>query len=83
MSEARRLQSIAIAMIDAIAATGFLGTAKALMGRLGVPVGPVRLPLGNPSEAQIDALMIRLDELGFACWGAKPVGAPLKDLVPA
>lgn len=70
--EARRLQSVSIAMIDAIAATGFLGTAKALMGRLAVPVGPARLPLGNPAEKQVDALMIRLDELGFGAWGAKP-----------
>ena len=83
LPEARRLQSVAIAMIDAIAATGFLGTAKAIMGRLGVPVGPARLPLGNPSEAQIDALMIRLDELGFARWGAKPLAAPQKELMSA
>ena len=34
-------------LIDAIAATGFLGTAKALMGRLGVPVGPARLPAAD------------------------------------
>ena len=83
LAEARRLQSVAIAMIDAIAATGFLGTAKALMGRLGVPVGPARLPLGNPSEAQIDALMVRLDELGFARWGAKPVALAENELLPA
>lgn len=82
-AEARRLQSVSIAMIDAIAATGFLGTAKALMGRLGVPVGPARLPLGNPSEAQIDALVMRLNELGFAQWGAKPVIVPQRELVPA
>lgn len=73
---ARRLQSTAIAMIDAIAATGFLGTAKALMARLGVPVGPARRPLGNPTEEQVDALLVRLDELGFAEWGAKPLSAP-------
>ena len=82
-AEARRLQSVSIAMIDAIAATGFLGTAKALMGRLGVPVGPARLPLGNPSDAQVDALMMRLNELGFAQWGAKPVIVPQRELVPA
>jgi N-acetylneuraminate lyase len=81
--EARRLQSVSIAMIDAIAATGFLGTAKALMERLGVPVGPARLPLGNPSEDQIDALMIRLDELGFARWGAKPIASKQKKLMSA
>lgn len=83
LAEARRLQSVSIAMIDAIAATGFLGTAKALMGRLGVPVGPARLPLGNPSEAQIDALMIRLNELGFTSWGAKPATVPQKELATA
>lgn len=82
LPEARRLQSVAIAMIDAIASTGFLGTAKALMGRLGVPVGPARLPLGNPGDAQIDALMTRLNELGFASWGAKPIAAPKKELMP-
>jgi N-acetylneuraminate lyase len=83
LTEARRLQSISIAMIDAIAATGFLGTAKALMERLGVPVGKARQPLGNPTETQMDALMDRLDEIGFARWGAKPAAAPKKKLVPA
>lgn len=71
--EARRLQSISIAMIDAIAATGFMGTAKALMCRLGVPVGPARTPLSNPSPAQIDALRSRLNDLGFSHWGARPI----------
>ena len=71
VEEARRLQSISIAMVDAIAATGFLGTAKALMGRLGVPVGPARLPLGNPTAALVDALVAKLDEIGFAGWGAR------------
>jgi N-acetylneuraminate lyase len=81
--EARRLQSLSIAMIDAIAATGFLGTAKALMGRLGVPVGPARMPLSSPDDGQIDALMDHLAELGFAQWGAKPVTAPEVELIPA
>ena len=71
LAEARRLQSISIAMVDAIAATGFMGTAKALMSRLGVPVGPARAPLGNPTAAQIDALFSRLDDLGFSRWGAR------------
>lgn len=64
LHEAQRLQSVSIAMIDAIAATGFLGTAKALMARLGVPVGPARRPLGNPSTVQVDALMTQLAKLG-------------------
>ena len=73
LEEARRLQSISIAMIDAIAASGFMGTAKALMCRLGVPVGLARSPLGNPTPTQVDALVSRLDRLGFKQWGARPV----------
>jgi len=68
--EARRLQSQSIAMVDAIAATGYMGTAKALMTRLGVPLGPARPPLPNPTTAQVDALMAGLAELGFDRWGA-------------
>ena len=72
--EARRLQSISIAMVDAIAATGYMGTAKALMSRLGVPVGPARSPLGNPTPAEIDAVIAKLDTLGFGEWGARATG---------
>jgi N-acetylneuraminate lyase len=69
--EARRLQSVSIAMIDAIADTGFMGTSKALMARLGVPVGPARPPLDNPPAHVVDALVVRLGELGFDGWGAR------------
>jgi N-acetylneuraminate lyase len=71
LAEARRLQSISIAMIDAMAAIGFMGAAKALMGRLGVPVGPARAPLANPTSEQMDALVVRLGKLGFDQWGAQ------------
>jgi len=74
LDEARRLQSISIAMVDAIAAPGFMGTAKALMCRLGVPVGPARSPLSNPTAAQVDAVVARLEALGFARWGARAGG---------
>ena len=68
---ARRRQSVSIAMVDAIASTGFMGTAKALMTRLGVPVGPARQPHGNPRDDQIDTLVTTLAKLGFETWGAK------------
>jgi N-acetylneuraminate lyase len=68
--EARRLQSLSIQMIDAIAATDFIGTAKALMVRLGVPVGRARAPLGNPTDAQVDSMFERLTALGFPEWSA-------------
>jgi N-acetylneuraminate lyase len=71
--EARRLQSISIAMVEAIAATGFMGTSKALMTRLGVPSGPARVPHVNPTTAEVDALVAKLGELGFDRWGAKSI----------
>jgi N-acetylneuraminate lyase len=74
LAEARRLQSLSIQMVDAIASTGYLGTAKALMTRLGVPLGPARAPLTTPSEQQVDALIVRLGELGFGGWGAATSG---------
>jgi N-acetylneuraminate lyase len=77
--DAQRLQSASVAMIDAIAATGFMGTAKALMGRLGVPVGPARPPLGNPSPGDVDALMAALRNLGFDRWGARATTSPAGD----
>jgi N-acetylneuraminate lyase len=71
LAEARRLQSVSIAMIDAMSETGLMGTAKALMRRLGVPVGPARRPLGNPGDDQIDALLARFRDLGYDRWLAR------------
>ena len=71
LDTARRLQSVSIAMVDAISATGFMGTSKALMARLGVDVGPARSPLDNPSPAEVDALLQKLRSLGLDEWGAK------------
>jgi N-acetylneuraminate lyase len=73
LDEARRRQSISVAMVDALSESGFMGTAKALMVRLGVPVGPARPPHGNPPPAQVDAVVARLDALGFASWGSRPL----------
>jgi N-acetylneuraminate lyase len=71
LDEARRLQSVSIAVVDAVAASGYLGTSKALMARLGVPVGTARRPLDNPTAGQVDALIARLQALGFGEWGAR------------
>jgi N-acetylneuraminate lyase len=73
LAEARRLQSISIGMVDAVTSTSYMGTSKALIVRLGVPVGPARPPLVNPSPTEVDALMARLNELGFEEWGAAAV----------
>jgi N-acetylneuraminate lyase len=78
LDAARRLQSRSVAMVDAIAAppAGFMGTAKALMARLGVPVGPARAPFGNPTSAEVDGAIARLEALGFNEWGAVAPGRP-------
>ncbi len=61
LETAERLQQESIELIDTLAAVGYLGAAKALMGWQGVPLGPARLPVGNPTPAQLDALREKLD----------------------
>ena len=48
--------------------SGFMGAAKALMGMLGVPVGPARLPNGSLSPEQTRALRADLERIGFWEW---------------
>ncbi|HEY8535827.1 MAG TPA: dihydrodipicolinate synthase family protein [Vicinamibacterales bacterium] len=72
LTSAQRLQARSIAIIDAVAACGYLGASKALLSRLGLPLGPVRPPLHNPAPAEVDALMARLGALGFAEWAPTP-----------
>ena len=47
---------------------GYMGAAKALMGMLGVPVGPARLPNLSPTPDQLKSLRAELDQLGFWDW---------------
>ena len=47
---------------------GYMGAAKALMGMLGVPVGPARLPNLSPTPAQVEQLRSDLQQLGFFDW---------------
>ena len=74
LDEARRRQSLSIAMVDAIAATGFMGTSKALMEPPRRPGRPGARAAPQPERpVDVDALMARLAELGFAEWGAAAV----------
>lgn len=47
---------------------GYMGAAKSLMGLLGVPVGPARLPNLSPTAEQTAQLRAELDKLGFWDW---------------
>ena len=75
LARARDLQSRMIAIIDALDAIGYLGAAKAVMGWLGVPVGPARLPLSNPTADALARLRGRLEELDFFAWTLAPAMA--------
>jgi N-acetylneuraminate lyase len=55
-------------VVDILAKRGYMGAAKALMGHLGVPLGPARLPNGNPDAAEIKQMIGELEAIGFFNW---------------
>ncbi len=56
------------AVVEILAKRGYLGAAKALMRELGVPIGPARLPNGNPSAEELRAMLGELDAMGYFSW---------------
>jgi N-acetylneuraminate lyase len=68
LEAARAEQQRSLQLIDVLAGFGFMGAAKTLMGMLGVPVGPARLPNTNLSAEQTKLLQTRLEQLGFFDW---------------
>ncbi len=58
----------AVQVVKIVAKRGYMGCAKALMGHLGVPVGPARLPVGNPSPEGVEAMIGELEAIGFFAW---------------
>lgn len=57
-----------VRLVQVVAKRGYMGCAKALMGHLGVPVGPARLPMGNPSPDTVKAMLGELEAIGFFEW---------------
>lgn len=77
---ARELQAEAVSLVETLAAVGYFGAAKALMGWLGVPVGPPRLPLPTPPADALAKLREKLEAFPwFGCrlGGNTPCPAPL------
>ena len=56
-ARAQELQADAVACIEALARLGYLGACKVLLGTLGVPVGPARLPLRSPAPSAVTAAL--------------------------
>lgn len=65
LETARDLQMQSVRMIEILASVGYLGAAKALMEAQGVPVGPARQPISNPSAEQIASVMAQLGSMDF------------------
>lgn len=65
LETARELQSQSVRMIEILASVGYLGAAKALIESQGVPVGPARQPIANPSAEQTASVIAQLESLGL------------------
>jgi 4-hydroxy-tetrahydrodipicolinate synthase len=67
-AEAARRQQRVIPLIELMMSSGLPGTvtAKALLGRLGLPAGPVRPPLRPAGREVTDGLLAAYEELEAA-----------------
>jgi len=71
--EARRLQSLSVQMIRTIGKYPFHPAMKQVLGMLGQPSGPCRLPQAALSSDQVAELKNELTKIGFFDWRqAKP-----------
>jgi N-acetylneuraminate lyase len=69
LEEAREWQARAATMIRSIAQFPFHPAMKAVINMIGLDCGPCRLPQPRLSDAEIDRLRTRLEEIGFFNWG--------------
>lgn len=68
LAAARKEQLRSVQLVQVLAEGGYMGRAKAVMGMLGVDVGPARLPNPSPTPQQVNDLRRALEELGFFEW---------------
>jgi N-acetylneuraminate lyase len=68
LAAARAAQYRSVQLIELLAGFGYLTAAKAVMGILGVEVGPARLPNANLTADQRTRLKTGLERLGFFDW---------------
>lgn len=68
LASARREQFRSVRLVNTLASRGYMGAAKAVMGMLGVDVGPARIPNDNLDKAQKTTLRRELEEMGFFDW---------------
>lgn len=65
LAGARSAQLFSTRLISLLASYGYMAAARAIMGMLGVEVGPPRLPHGSLTNEQTSQLRGGLEEIGF------------------
>jgi len=65
---AREEQFRGARLVRVLSGFGYMAAAKAVMGLLGVPVGPARLPETNLTAGQHEELRRELERMGFFQW---------------
>lgn len=65
LERARELQGRSIELVQLLSSFGYFGAARALMERLGVPIGPPRLPIAGISSEARARLDAALDGIEF------------------
>lgn len=68
LTAARAEQYCSVQLIELLASCGYMATAKAVMGLLGIDVGPPRLPHSQPTTEMRERLRAALERLGFFDW---------------
>lgn len=68
LATARTEQFRGVQLVQLLAGHGYMGAAKAVMGMLGVEVGPPRLPNASLTADQVRTLRGQLETLGFFDW---------------
>lgn len=68
LARARTEQLRSVQLVELLSGFGYMGAAKAVMGFLGVDVGPARLPNVSLAPEQAAQLKTRLEQLGFFDW---------------
>jgi N-acetylneuraminate lyase len=68
LAKARLEQFRSVQLDELLAGYGYMAAAKAVMGFLGVKVGPARLPTANLTAEQATQLRSKLERVGFFDW---------------
>lgn len=78
LERARQEQFRSVRLIQLLFGYGYMAAAKAVMGMLGVPVGPARLPNDRLAPEQVARLRTELEQLGFFGWLEESLSPAMK-----